>query len=71
MSEFEKIYDPKYMLVGEKLVCIADKFSKPKLIDKSSAHRGQQIVAEGSKTSPARCYISRVARIVRDKFKDV
>ena len=64
----EEIYDPKYILVGEKIVCIARKFSKPELVKGSSADRTRKIVAEGTLTSPAKCYIAKVARIVKDKF---
>ena len=64
-----EIYDPKYVLVGEKLVCIARKFSRPKVIRGSSAHRTQRVIAEGTLTSPAKCYIEKVARIVKDKFQ--
>ena len=64
----EEIYDPKYVLVGEKLVCIARNFSKPEVVEGSSAHRTQKIVAKGTLTNPAKCYIARAARIVKDKF---
>jgi len=68
MPEYEEIFDPKYVLVGEKLVCVARKIGKPRVRKGSSAHRTQEVTAEGTQSDPARCFIAKVARIVRDKF---
>lgn len=65
----KEIYDPEYVLVGEKLVCIGRKISKPTLISRVTAkHRARQVVVEGTAQSPARCYISKPARIIKQKL---
>ena len=65
----EEIYDPKYVLVGEKLICIGRDIYKPQVRPGSSKHKTQQIVVEGTYRNPARCFISKPARIVKDNFQ--
>ena len=53
-----QISDPKYYLVGKKLVMVARKIDrKPDVIEGSSKHRTQRVVGEGRGRSPAKCYI--------------
>jgi|GEM_PF-2129962 hypothetical protein len=51
------IDDPKFHLVGRKLVLIARDISDKETISGSGTHRTQRVFGRGTKTSPARCYI--------------
>ncbi len=57
------IDDPKYYLVGKKLVLIARDITKKETISGSGAHRIQRVFGKGTKTSPAKCYIEISAEV--------
>ncbi len=64
------IYDPKYVLAGEKLVVVGRKIRKPVVTRGTSGHREQRTIAEGPPENPAKCFISKPLRIKRAKKND-
>lgn len=65
------ISDPKYYLVGKKLVMVAREISKkPDVVKGSSRHRTQRVVGRGRGESPARCYILQPIRVLPRNHKE-